>query len=155
MFELIITKDWDSIELRLVLWAGIIFFVWTSMAIACIVDLYSGVSTAKALGQKIHSHGLRDTMQKIKDYAGVMLPFLFVDMIGSLFSFYYLPFIEIVIGIGSIFIEGWSVFENNKRKKSGAGLIPELAKDIVKCAREKDAEALIESIQNIHNIKEK
>lgn len=151
MFDLIIEKQWDTLSWRLIVWAAVMLACWIGMAVSCFADMWSGVSTARALGEKVHSHRLRETVQKIKDYAGVLLPFMFVDLIGGLFSFYFLPFCEMLIGIGSMLIEGWSIFENKKRKKSHAALIPELAKDIVKCAREKDAEALIETIQNITN----
>lgn len=149
MFEIIINNDWDGLLIRLIIWAIVIIIAWIGMAVACFVDMWSGVTTARALGEKVHSHRLRETFQKIKDYAGVLLPFMFIDIIGSLFSFYFLPFFQILISAGSILIEGWSVLENKKRKKSHAALIPELAKEIVHCAREKDAEAIIETIQNI------
>ena len=154
MFDLIIAQDWDGIQLRLIIWAIVIFIAWIGMAVACFVDMWSGVSTARAIGEKVHSHRLRETFQKIKDYAGVMFPFMFIDIIGSLFSFYFLPFFQIITGAGAIIIEGWSVLENKKRKKSHAALIPELAKDIIQCAREKDAEALIETIQNLSHKKQ-
>lgn len=154
MFDLIIAQDWDGIQLRLIIWAIVIFIAWIGMAMACFVDMWSGVSTARAIGEKVHSHRLRETFQKIKDYAGVMFPFMFIDIIGSLFSFYFLPFFQIITGAGAIIIEGWSVLENKKRKKSHAALIPELAKDIIQCAREKDAEALIETIQNLSHKKQ-
>ena len=149
MYELIISQDWDGLLIRLIVWAVVIFLAWIGMAFACFFDMLSGVNTARAIGEKVHSHRLRETFQKIKDYAGVLLPFLFMDFIGGLFSFYFLPFSQILIATGAISIEGWSVIENKKRKKSHAGLIPELAKQIVVCAREKDAEAIIETIQNI------
>lgn len=149
MYDLIIEQNWEKIQLLLTIWAIVIFIAWIGMAVACFIDMLSGVSTAMAIGEKVHSHRLRETFQKIKDYAGVMFPFMFIDIIGSLFSFYFLPFFQIVIAAGAITIEGWSVLENKKRKKSHAALIPELAKEIIQCAREKDAEALIETIQNI------
>lgn len=149
MFDLIIAQDWDGLLLRCIIWAMVIFVAWIGMAVACFVDMLSGVNTARCLGEKIHSHRLRETFQKIRDYAGVMFPFLFIDIIGSLFTFYFLPFFQIGTGAGAIIIEGWSVYENKKRKKSHAALIPELAKEIVQCAREKDAEALIDTIQNL------
>ena len=149
MFDLIIENDWDGLLIRLIIWAVVIFVAWIGMAIACFVDMWSGVSTARTIGERVHSHRLRETFQKIKDYAGVLFPFMFIDIIGSLFSFYFLPFFQIMIAAGAITIEGWSVLENKKRKRSHAALIPELAKDIIQCAREKDAEALIETIQNL------
>ena len=149
MYDLIIEQNWEKIQLLLTIWAIVIFIAWIGMAVACFIDMLSGVSTARAIGEKVHSHRLRETFQKIKDYAGVMFPFMFIDIIGSLFTFYFLPFFQIVIAAGAITIEGWSVLENKKRKKSHAALIPELAKEIIQCAREKDAEALIETIQNM------
>ena len=149
MFDLIIAQEWDGIQLRLIIWATVIFIAWIGMAVACFVDMLSGVSTARAIGERLHSHRLRETFQKIKDYAGVMFPFMFIDIIGSLFTFYFLPFFQIVVSTGAIIIEGWSVLENKKRKKSHAALIPELAKEIIQCAREKDAEAIIETIQSL------
>lgn len=149
MFEIIIDKDWDALTLRMVLWSGVVCVTWLGMAVACFADMWSGVSTARAIGEKVHSHRLRETFQKIKDYAGVLLPFLFIDIIGSMFTFYYLPFFQIVIAVGCILIEGWSVMENKKRKRSHAALLPEVVKSIVRCAREKDAEAIIEAIQHL------
>lgn len=149
MFELIIENNWDALTLRMILWSAVVCVTWLGMAVACFADMWSGVSTAKAIGEKVHSHRLRETFQKIKDYAGVLLPFLFIDIIGSMFTFYYLPFFQIVIAAGSILIEGWSVLENKKRKRSHAALLPELVTNIVKCAREKDAEAIIEAIQGL------
>lgn len=149
MFELIINKDWDSLTLRMILWSAVVCITWLGMAVACFADMWSGVNTARAIGEKVHSHRLRETFQKIKDYAGVLLPFLFIDVIGSMFTFYYLPFFQIIIAIGAILIEGWSVLENKKRKRCHAALLPELVADIVKCAREKDAEAIIDTIQSL------
>lgn len=76
-----------------------------------------------------------------------MFPFLFLDIIGSLFSWYMLPYVELVIAVGAILIEGFSVIENKRRKHSHAALIPTIAKEIISCTREKDAVALIETIQ--------
>lgn len=153
MFELIENQNWEALQLRLLVWAAVIFIGWTGMIVACFSDMWSGVSTARAIGEDVHSHRLRETFCKIKDYAGVLLPFAFIDMIGGMFSFYILPFFEILIAIGAIMIEGKSVFENKKRKKSHAALIPELVKEIVECGRTKDAEALIETIRNIPTTK--
>lgn len=149
MYELIVTQQWDDLYLRLALWAGIVFLAWTAVAVACFCDMWSGVAAARTLGEKIHSHRLRETVSKIKDYTGVLLAFLFIDLLGSLFSWYAMPFFQMLIAAGAILIEGWSVIENKKRKKSHAGMIPELAAQIVKCAREKDAEAIIHNIRNI------
>lgn len=149
MFELIKTQDWDALQAHLTVFALVIFLAWTGMVVACLADLISGVDTAKTIGEKLHSHGLRETVKKVKDYTGVMFPFLFIDIIGSLFSWYKLPYVELVIAVGAILIEGFSVIENKRRKHSHAALIPELAKEIINCTRQKDAEALVEAIKKL------
>lgn len=149
MYELIIDKQWEAIYLHAAIWAAVVFVAWVSVAIACFVDMWSGVTTARALGEKVHSHRLRETIGKVKDYTNVLLAFLFIDLLGSLFTWYQLPFFQMIIAVGAMLIEGWSVIENKKRKKSHAGIIPELAAEIVKCAREKDAEAIVDNIKNI------
>lgn len=149
MFELIKTQDWDALQAHLTVFALVIFLAWTGMVVACLADLISGVDAAKTIGEKLHSHGLRETVKKVKDYTGVMFPFLFIDIIGSLFSWYMLPYVELVIAVGAILIEGFSVIENKRRKHSHAALIPELAKEIINCTRQKDAEALVEAIKKL------
>lgn len=155
MLELFLSGDYGSLKVRLIVWSVVILIAWVGMAVACFADMWSGVSTAKALGEKIHSHRLRETLNKIKDYAGVMLPFLFVDIIGSMFSWYDMPFAQILLGLGAIFIEGWSIFENKKRKKSHAALLPDLIKQIIECGREKDAEAIIEAVEKAKELRER
>ena len=149
MFELIKTQDWDALQAHLTVFALVIFLAWTGVVVACLADLISGVDAAKTIGEKLHSHGLRETVKKVKDYTGVMFPFLFIDIIGSLFSWYMLPYVELIIAVGAILIEGFSVIENKRRKHSHAALIPELAKEIINCTRQKDAEALVEAIKKL------
>jgi len=147
MLDLIMKQDWDGIQFRVLVYATIILVAYLGMVVSCLTDLVSGIDAARAIGEKLHSHGLRETVKKIKDYTGVMFPFLFIDIIGSLFEFYFLPFATLLIMIGSMLIEGWSVIENKRRKHSHAALLPTLAKEIIECTREKDAVALIEAIQ--------
>lgn len=149
MYDLIIESRWDELYVHIAVWAAVIFTAWIAVAAACFSDMWSGVSTARALGEKVHSHRLRETIGKIKDYTGVLLAFLFIDILGALFTWYKLPFFQMLIAAGAVLIEGWSVIENKRRKSSHAALIPELAAEIVKCAREKDAEAIVYNIKNI------
>jgi len=155
MYELIIGHKWADLYLHIEIWGAVIFAAWVAVAVACFTDMWSGVSTARALGEKVHSHKLRETVNKIRDYVGVLLAFLFVDLLGSLFTWYTLPFFQMVISVGAMLIEGWSVIENKRRKKSNAGLVPEIAREIVKCVREKDAEEIIDDIKNIVEKKDK
>lgn len=149
MYDLVIESRWDELYLHVAVWGAVILTVWVSVCVACFVDMWSGVSTARALGEKIHSHRLRETITKIKDYAEVLLAFLFIDVLGALFTWYKLPVFQIVIAAGAVLIEGWSVIENKRRKNSHAALLPDLAAEIVKCAREKDAEAIVHNIKSV------
>lgn len=149
MLELIKAQDWDALQTHCTLFALVVFVAWIGMVAACMADLVSGVDAAKAIGEKLHSHGLRETVKKVKDYTGVMFPFMFIDIIGSVFSWYTLPYVEMAIAVGSILIEGWSVIENKRRKHSHAALLPEMVKEVIGCSREKDAVALIEAIQKV------
>lgn len=147
MLDLILQQNWSAVQFRIMVYAIIVLVAYLGMIVACLTDLMSGIDAARAIGEKLHSHGLRETVKKIKDYTAVMFPFLFIDIIGSLFEFYFLPFATLLTMCGSMLIEGWSVVENKRRKHSHAALLPTLAKEIIECTREKDAVALIETIQ--------
>lgn len=155
MLELILNHEWPAVYFRITVYATIILIAYAGMIVACFTDLLSGIDAARAIGEKLHSHGLRETVKKIKDYTAVMFPALFIDAIGSLFEFYFLPFATLLIMTGSMLIEGWSVVENKRRKHSHAALLPTLAKEIISCTREKDAVALIEAIQKTANKEKK
>ena len=99
-----------------------------------IVDFWSGITTAKAMGEALKSHGFRRTITKIGDYVRLMLFALMFDILGSLLQFYVLPFATILCTIAVIYIEGKSVVENSRRKKAHAADIPEIVKQIVQAA---------------------
>ncbi len=132
----------DEILMRV----GVVLLAWVMILAACLVDFWSGCSTARAIGQRLNSHGFRKTLEKVGDYMKVSVVALLFDILGSLFTWYQLPYATIVVAVGAILIEGTSVFENSRRKKSNAAKLTDMAQKIVKAVTEKDAQAIIDAI---------
>lgn len=146
MLENIMNGENSAVIADILMRTGIVLVAWLMIFAACLVDFWSGCSTARALGQKLNSHGFRKTLDKIGDYFKVGLVFLLFDILGSLFAWYDLPYASVIVAVCCIVIEGASVFENSKRKKSNAAKITEIAKEIVEAVSEKDAKKLIKVI---------
>ena len=80
------------------------------------------------------SHGFRRTVVKIGDYARVLMFAFMVDALGSLLSFYILPFATMLCALAILCIEGKSVLENSKKRKAHAGDVPDMIKQIIQAA---------------------
>lgn len=134
MLELIEQKNFDGLVFYIAIRIVIVLICWIFMVVANLIDFWSGTTTAKALGESLMSHGFRRTIVKVGDYVRVMLFALMFDMLGSLLSFYIIPFATILFTIAILWIEGKSVVENSRRKKAHAADVPEIVKQIVQCA---------------------
>lgn len=149
MLELIEAKNIDALMFFIAVRAGIILVCWFFMVASSIVDFWSGITTAKALGQALMSNGFRRTVTKISDYVRLMLFALMFDILGSLLSFYIAPFATILCTIAIICIEGKSVVENSKRKKAHAAEVPDIIKKIVQAATVEQGHEIFNEILNI------
>lgn len=149
MLELIEAKDAEALVFFIIIRVGIILVCWLFMIISSIVDFWSGTTTAKALGQALMSHGFRRTITKIGDYVRLMLFALMFDILGSLLSFYIVPFATILCTIAVIYIEGKSVVENSKRKKAHTADVPEIVKRIVQAATTEQGHEILNEITKI------
>ena len=125
----------------------VILAMWFLQVLAVCLDFWSGTNTAKALGQKLYSNGFRRSFAKLGDYWRVTVMFLFADVIGSLFPWYNLPFATMLVTLAVIWIEGRSVWENSRAKKSQAAKLPEIIRAIIQCADIKSAESLLEKLK--------
>ena len=132
MLELLEGGDSAAVYGYVAVRAGIVTACWLFVVVACLVDFWSGVRTAKALGEALLSNGFRKTVVKVGDYARVLLFALMIDATGSLLSFYKLPFASMVCVLCVLLIEGKSVIENSRRARMGAGGIPTVAAEVVK-----------------------
>ena len=151
MLNLIETQNFDALEYYVAIRTIIVLICWTFMVIACLIDFWSGTDTAKALGEKLISHGFRRTITKMGDYVRVMFFALMFDMLGSLLPFYKIPFVTILATIAVVIIEGKSVIENSRRKKTHAADIPDIVKQIIHATTAKQGHEIIDKIiQNLN-----
>ena len=149
MLELIETNNTSALMFFIAIRAGIILTCWLFMIASSIVDFWSGITTAKALGQTLMSHGFRRTIAKICDYARLMIFALMFDMLGSLLSFYVAPFATILCTAAVICIECKSVIENSRRKKAHAADVPDIVKKIVQAATTEQGHKILDEIIKI------
>lgn len=155
MLELIEAKNFDGLMFFIAIRVGIILICWIFMILSSIVDFWSGITTAKALGQALMSHGFRRTITKIGDYVRLMLFALMFDILGSLLSFYIIPFATILYTVAVIYIEGKSVVENSKRKKAHAAEVPDIVKQIVRATTAEQGHEILDKISQLLTLNEK
>ena len=72
---------------------------------------------------------------------------MLIDVLGLFFPWYSMPYAVLVITLGILCIEGRSVIENSRKKKSSAGEVLDIVTNIVECATKQDAEKLIRLIK--------
>jgi hypothetical protein len=149
MLDFIINNNREALMSLLLVKGVVIFTVWLLMIFACFVDFWSGISTAKALKQKLNSHGFRKTLEKIADYFKVMLVGLMIDLLGSIFVWYEFPYASILMCLSVLIIEGKSVMENVKRKKARAGEIDDVIKQIISATTSDDAQLIFKKIGSL------
>lgn len=143
MLELIELKDADALVFYVLIRICITLICWSFVIFACLVDFWSGTSTARAIGEKLQSSGFRRTITKIGDYWRVLIFTLMFDILGSFLSFYVLPFTTILCSVAIICIEAKSVIENSARKKSHVAELPDMIGNIVNATTsEQGAEVL-------------
>ena len=97
--------------------------------------------------EKIRSKPLRKTGVKIVDYFRLIIIFVLIDILGLCFPWYNLPYGAVIGTAGVLFVEGFSVVENLRRKRSHAAEVADVAAKIVKCLTTEDAEKIIKMIK--------
>lgn len=146
MLELIETKDMEGLTFYIIVRICITLVCWFFVICSCLVDFWSGTTTAKALGEELYSNGLRRTIIKVGDYWRVLLFALMFDILGAFLSFYVLPFTTILCTVAIICIEGKSVIENSHRKKAHAAEVPSMVKQIVEAATSEQGADVLKKI---------
>lgn len=129
-------------------WLVILFICTVLSVLASLFDMWSGIDAARANKEPVSSRALRRTVSKIVDYLRVVIFAMFIDVLGMFFSWYVLPYCVILCTLGILLIEGKSVIENLRRKKSNAAEVVDMVQDIIKAATDKDAEKIIEYLKN-------
>lgn len=131
---------------KLLLFLGVFFGVSVVVIGAIMVDLWDGVYTARVTKQRVHSHKLRVTVNKMSEYWRFCIIGFLIDCIGLLFTWYGLPYLAIAFGAGLVGVEIKSMFEHSKKRKSYTTELPNILLDIMKAVTEKDAKAVIKRI---------
>lgn len=127
---------------------SVVFFVCCTLTIAAVlIDLWTGIDAARANKEPIYSHNLRRTISKISDYFRVIVFGMLIDVLGLLFPWYILPYCAMLCTLGGMLIEGRSVLENMKRKKSHAADIADAVQKIIQCLDERDAKKIIAELK--------
>lgn len=121
----------------------IIFVCCVLVIAAALLDMWTGVDAAIANRERIRSHSLRKTVRKVIDYLRIVVFGVLIDILGLFFPWYDIPYACIVVTLGVILIEGKSVIENFKKKRSSAAQVLDIVAKIIECADEKDARKLI------------
>lgn len=148
ILSLLEQKSAESVHYFIMVRACIVLVCWLFMVISVLIDFWSGVTTAQAIGEKLQSKGFRRTVTKTADYIRIMLFAVMFDALGVCFvHFYYLPFITILSTVAIMAIEGKSVIENSRRKKAHAAEIPDIIKKIVKAATAEQGLAILNQIK--------
>lgn len=137
----------QSIKQDVSAWVAVAFTCCVLVWLAALIDLWTGVEAARANKEPISSHALRRTVAKVVDYLRVMLFCGLIDTLGLFFTWYVLPYFVILCTLGVLLIEGRSVLENSRKKKSHAADIVDAVQDIIQAATEKDAEKIIEQLK--------
>lgn len=149
MLELIELKQFDALAFYVIVRVCITLVCWFFVMCACLVDFWSGTSTAKVLGENLHSHGFRRTVVKIGEYWKVLLFTLMFDILGALLPFYSIPFATVLCAIAIVCIEGRSVLENSKRKKAHAAEVPDMVKQIIEATTSEQGKEVLDAIANM------
>lgn len=126
---------------------AIIFVCLVLIVFACLLDMWTGIDAARANKEKICSRPLRKTGTKIVDYYRLVVFFVLIDILGLCFPWYNIPYGAIIGTAGVLFVEGFSVVENLRRKKSHAAEVADMAAKIVECLTPEEAQKIIKKIK--------
>lgn len=132
-------------DIRPVLVRGsvIIFVCAVLVMAAAFIDMWTGIEAARANKERISSRGLRKTVAKVVDYLRVVMFAVLIDVLGLFFPWYELPYFAVASTLGILLIEGRSVIENFRRKRSHAASVVEVIGRIIEATSADEAEAII------------
>lgn len=109
----------------------IVAFLIAATGVFSVADTISGIYTAKKTGEKLRSHRLRKTFEKMAVYWFFQILVAIVGVIFSLMPWYNLPYLSIVLATGICFTEGRSMWEHSRRRRDGVAKIPETVQELI------------------------
>ncbi len=130
-FEIIKLGMGDYSIYRLIWQLTIVAFCIIVTGIFSVADAYSGIRTAKAVGEKTRSHRYRKTIEKMTWYWFFQILVCIVGIILSVFTWYNLPYLSILLMLGICYIEGKSMWEHSKRRKDHVSKLDDVVHELV------------------------
>lgn len=109
----------------------IVAFCIVITGVFSIADTISGIYTAKKTGEKLRSHRLRKTFEKMAVYWFFQILVAIVGVMFTVFSFYNLPYLSIVFAAMICIAEGRSMWEHSRRRRDGVAKIPETVQELI------------------------
>lgn len=109
----------------------IVAFCILTTGVFSIADTMSGIYTAKKTGEKLRSHRLRKTFEKMAVYWFFQTLVAFVGVILTLLPWYNLPYLSIALAVAVCVTEGRSMWEHSRRRKDGVAKIPETVQELI------------------------
>lgn len=141
------TEVFSSLLENIARGVSIVFVCCILIVVAVFIDMWVGIDAARAAKEPLMSHGLRRTLTKGLDYFRVVFFASLIDILGAFFTWYHLPFLALLATLAVLLIEGRSVIENCKRKKSNAADVVDMAQKIIKALNDKEAKEIIKEIK--------
>lgn len=109
----------------------IVAFCILTTGVFSIADTISGIYTAKKTGEKLRSHRLRKTFEKMAVYWFFQTLVAIVGVILTLLPWYNLPYLSIALAVAVCVTEGRSMWEHSRRRKDGVAKIPETVQELI------------------------
>ena len=109
----------------------IVAFCIVTTGVISIADTISGIYTAKKTGEKLRSHRLRKTFEKMAWYWFFQMLVAIVGVLLSLLPWYNLPYLSMVLALAICISEGISMWEHSKRRKDGMAKVPEAVQELI------------------------
>lgn len=141
------------LPLQLKLFLNIFVAVSILVIMAIVIDLIDGIRTARITGERVHSHKLRVTINKIIGYWSLVVIGMILDCLLAMIDLFALPYCVVVTGACLVLVEGVSLIEHARRRKSDEAVAPVIIAKIISAMNKKDATEVIEMINDLHNQK--
>lgn len=109
----------------------IVAFCILTTGVFSVADTVSGIYTAKKTGERLRSHRLRKTFEKMAVYWFFQILVAIVGLIFSLMPWYNLPYLSMILAVGICITEGRSMWEHSRRRKDGVAKIPETMQELI------------------------
>lgn len=121
----------DGFFTHLIFHYTIVFGCFVLTMVLVLADLYFAITTARKLGEKVRSHKMRRTIEKLTRYWAFQLVAAAIGSLMVVFPWYGYPYLCLAATIGVSVVEFVSYKEHWRRRKDHMSKIPEALQSIV------------------------